>query len=88
MVPDYFNGEGLSPDLLETLESEPEGIFGTVSKYASLGFQIVTAGIPFMYSHKDVAPKIAIIEAVIKELKANHGITKVRFVRPIFCECV
>jgi len=77
VVPDLFDGAPITPEVLKVFESSPTGFFDNLSKYSSMGFHLVKSGIPFFWSHGDVTPKVALVEAVIKDIKENHGITKV-----------
>jgi len=71
VVPDIFNGNAVPADILQIFESEND------LKAAMELPEVKTALGDFRTKHGDVAPKVSILEEVIKELREKHGIVKV-----------
>jgi len=68
VVPDIFSGTAVPAELLPVMEENPNAMELP---------QVKTALDTFRAKHGDIASKLTIIEAVIKELKEKHGILKV-----------
>jgi len=69
VVPDLFNGTPMPANILTYMDTNPTEFYEQPQVKTAIGV--------FFEKHGDVTPKVAIMEAVIKELKEKHGISKV-----------